>query len=177
MKDILIAMNKDGYEYLKRLADIYFIISKEGFIVWNTNKSSYPRLANTNKRGKTGYEEIKQYLGYIDGIDDKLIIQICKLYDSDTYHKAFGSITKERPILSPSPFAVIDNDNLSQHNWINNNIEREAMINKTILDFFIKSQSPSTLNDNINNIKNMLNFYTWTDSNKLELINYIITLN
>ena len=177
MKDILIAMNRDGYDYLKRLSDIYSIITKEDFIVWNTNKSSYPRLMNTNKRGKAGYQEIKQYLGDTDDIDDQVIIQICKLYNSDTYHKAFASITEQRPVLSPSPFAIIDNKDLFQQDWINNNIEREAMINKTILDFFIKSQSPNTLSDNINNIKNILDFYTWSDSNKLELINYIITLN
>lgn len=177
MKDIVIAINRDGYKYLKRLSEIYFIIRQEDFIIWNTNKSSYPRLMKTNRRGKSGFEEIKLYLGDLTGIDNKLIIQLCKLYDSDTYNKAFESVTEEYPVLSPSPFVKINNKDLSVHDWTTSNVEREAMINKTILDFFIKSQSPTTLNDNMNNIKSMLNFYFWNDINKLELINYITTLN
>jgi len=171
--NIIIAKNKDGFHFLKRLSNIYFKLTKNNTIIWNINKSSYPRLSKTNKRGKVAFEEIKKYLDNIDDIDDKLIIQICKLSDIDTFDEAFNNINEKMPVLSPSPFIEINNKDLSIHEWINNDIERLSIINNIILNYFIKSQSQSTTIDNLDNIKNTIEFYNLTDIQKLEIIKFI----
>ena len=168
---ILIAKNSFGVEFLIKLKKIYECLQVEGFFYFDSKKCSYPRLANTCKRGIAGFKELKTYLPC--SLPDQILVMLCKL-PKEIYDNAFNKINNNYPVLSPSPFIFNNNLNLLTTKYIHSKDERDGFINTNIINFYLKSQEREESGDAMENIKNVIEFYDLPQNKKIELVKWIL---
>jgi len=168
---ILIAKNSFGVDFLIKLKKIYECLQVEGFFYFDAKKCSYPRLADTCKRGIAGFREFKTYLPCV--LPDQIIVMLCKL-PKELYDNSFEKINKNYPVLSPSPFIFNNNLNLLTNKFIHSKEERDGYINTNIINFYLKSQEREESGDAMENIKNVIEFYDLPQKKKIELVKWIL---